>query len=91
MKEEKAMFPVVSWSGVRLGFPRPLFASGGGLIFFGRDICKGKTVEKFVNKQLSLAKLLSKLNRKKVRVAVTAHPNDFIKASILSGYEIKCK
>ena len=44
-----------------------------------------------LNKQLALAKILSILNRKKVRVAAMAHPHDFNAASKLSDYQIKCK
>ena len=66
-KEEKATFPVVSRSGACFGFPHPFFAVF--YIFLRSLLYKGKTVKKFVNKQLTLAKILSKLSRKKVRVA----------------------
>ena len=52
---------------------------------------KGKTARQFVNKQLTLATILSKLNRKKTRVVAMAHPNGFSAASKQSDYQIKWK
>ena len=79
-KEEEAMFLVVSWSGACFGFSRPLFA-GFLIIFLGRFLYKGKTIKKFVNKQLALANWV-----KKFRVAAMTHPNDFSAAWKLSDY-----
>ena len=84
-KEEKAMFPALSWSGACFGFPCPFFA-GFLITFQGRFLCKRKTVEKFVNKQFALANWV-----KKGRVAAMAHSNDFSTAWKLSDYQIKNK
>ena len=54
--------------------------------FLSRFLYKGKTVEKFVNKQVALANSL-----KKGRVAAMARSNDFSAAWQLSDYQIKNK
>ena len=84
-KEEKAMFPALSWSGACFGFPCPIFA-GFFITFLGRFLYKEKTVEKFVNNQLAQANWT-----KKGRVAAMAHSNDFSTAWKLSDYQIKSK
>ena len=70
---------------------RAHFFSGFLIIFFGRFLQKEKTVKRFVNKQLALAKTLSKLNGKKLKVAAMAYLNDYNAALSLSDYQIKCK
>ena len=82
-KEEKAMFLVVSWSGAC--FSASAFY-GFFNYFLGRFLYKGKTIKKFVNKQLALANWV-----KKGRVAAMAHSNGFSAAWKLSDYQIKSK
>ena len=65
---------------------RARFLRGFFITFLGRFVCKGKTVEKFVNKQLALSNWA-----KKARVAAMAHSNDFSAAWKLSDYQIKSK
>ena len=65
---------------------RARFLRGFFITFLGRFLYKGKTVEKFVNKQLALANWV-----KKGRVAAMAHSNDFSAAWKLSDYQIKSK
>ena len=65
---------------------RARFLRGFFITFLGRFVCKGKTVEKFVNKQLALSNWV-----KKARVAAMAHSNDFSAAWKLSDYQIKSK